>query len=505
MTHTPNQEDRTSLRDLTQDVSHDVAFVGKNSEAGSGAPVLILEEAHNSRSSLIENAIVLTRLYRRFGLRDIALEGYLKDGQILDAGWYTDRSFVTPLDRARVAVRLLKEGEISAPEFMRLSFTDVNLIPAEISSEYKVTMRKGAISVMAELARKARGGNGGGVLNNTKDSGANSISAEIQVRYAEDLERRRISSNITLSRSALDDWESYLSFWRCRAAANRTIMDAALSAPNSKYMWPVGINVGAAHTEGLGDLLSVSGRPHAVITPAALRNNDFRGDINRNYSFKEKQQSVQQDGLFMSAIDRSLRLHRRHNTPQTGSQRFTNVAYTLYSRPNSKSSEPQPVINESWFQAKATVYQFADALALHVLGAGSNSIGGEPPFGFSQSEFSGNLVRVDLMKVTIISNGVDKAVLFPVTLNPGDSKHAKTFWMKAIIYRQLTPDVDDGAITESMLKQALEQVRSEQDAPAKAEDLTGAISVSPNVKAVFTRTKEQAMAKLLRSYESAPN
>src|ERR1019366_3660450 len=148
------------LDEMTQSISNGVAVVGKTSSAGSGPSVLILEETHNSRASLIEHAIVLPRLYARYGVRDIALEGYLQDGRKIDARWFTDRPNTTAVDRARVAVRLLKEGEISAPEFSRLVYADVNLIPAEISSQYRVKMSEGALDAVVELAQRISPGKG---------------------------------------------------------------------------------------------------------------------------------------------------------------------------------------------------------------------------------------------------------------------------------------------------------------------------------------------------------
>ncbi len=142
------------LDEMTRNISKDVAVVGQTSSAGSGAPVLVLEETHNSRASLIEHAIILTRLYAGYGVRDIALEAYLQDGSKIDARWFTDRPNTSAVDRARVAVRLLKEGEISAPEFAKLVYANVNLIPDEISSQYKVKMSEGALDAAVELAQR---------------------------------------------------------------------------------------------------------------------------------------------------------------------------------------------------------------------------------------------------------------------------------------------------------------------------------------------------------------
>ena len=113
-THTACQKssERSPVDEVAQNVTKDVAVVGQTSWVSSGAPVFVLEETHNSRASLVEHAIVLIRLYAQYGMRDIALEGYLQDGSRVNASWFTDRPGTSAVDRARVAVRLLKEGEI---------------------------------------------------------------------------------------------------------------------------------------------------------------------------------------------------------------------------------------------------------------------------------------------------------------------------------------------------------------------------------------------------------
>jgi hypothetical protein len=125
------------------------------------------------------------------------------------------------------------------------------------------------------------------------------------------------------------------------------------------------MNVGAAHTEGICRLLAAAHRSYAVITPLALRNKDKRGEIDRNYSLKEEQHSVQPDGPFMSAVTAATAI------------------------------KPQPDLNEPWMHAKALTYQFTDKIANGIVGLPAPPGGGKPPYDFAQGEFDDWWVRVD--------------------------------------------------------------------------------------------------------------
>lgn len=467
---TPEHPQLSALNKMTDEVSAEIAAAGKISPSGVGGPVFVLEETHSSRQSLIENAIVITRLYARYGLRDIVLEGYLQNDPKIDATWFTGRPHTTPVDRARVAVQLLKEGEISAPEFNKLVFADINLIPGEVSKYYDPTLKEGAFEAAEKLAYAISPAKGEQVSQTLEDAAKNPMSAEGQLQLAEELERDRVSMSIRLPQKTLDNWNNWLGFWRARVGGNNTMFVAVSSTGASSR--PVVMNVGAAHTVGICQLLANANRPYAVISPLAFKNRDDRGKIDRNYQRKEKQQSVQSNGLFMSAINSA----------------------TL--------KKPKPVLNAPWFQAKALSYQFTDFITNQVLGPSSPPGGGKPPYEFSADQFDDSWVRVDPLRIAIVPNDDHKAVLFPIILNPANRLKTRTFWMKAILDHHAQPSrslQDDAVLIEAMLKHALSEVEAEADAPSQAEDEQGTISVSDNVRAVFASTREAAIAKSLRA------
>jgi len=383
---------------IAQAAAKEVGVVGATSSGKSGTPVLLLEETHNSRASQIQHAIVFTRLYAKEGLRDIALEGYLQERPKIDAAWFTKRwANERTIERARVAVRLLKEGEISAAEFAKLTYADLALHPIEIGSQYNVRFTERALDAVMELAQKISPSRAEEVSKKLERAiQGDALSAEEQLDIAEGLERDRVSKRITLSPQTLEDWQSWLAFWRGRAGGNKTMLDATLVASNTAGAQLITMNIGAAHTEGLCGMLKKAGRPFAVVTPLALKNKDKRGDIDKNYERKEQRLSLQSDGFFMAAIGAAT----------------------------AKAKKPEPVISpEPWLEVKALTYQFTHRIANVILGPPSPPNGGKPPFGFANDEFRGPLVFVDPSKIAIVPDDPKrdrKAVLFPVVLNPGN-------------------------------------------------------------------------------------
>jgi hypothetical protein len=114
-----------------------VGVVSLVSKGTRGSPIFVLEEDHASLSGQIELAIVLVRLYDHYGLRDVVLEGYLKDGPVITTDWFVRAAQgLSVTARTDVAVHLLKEGEINQAEFMQLAYADLRLKPGEIKSEY---------------------------------------------------------------------------------------------------------------------------------------------------------------------------------------------------------------------------------------------------------------------------------------------------------------------------------------------------------------------------------
>lgn len=141
---------------MAESASNEVGVVEHAFKGSGGAPVIVLEEFHNSRASQIQHAITLLRLYDQQKVRAIGLEGYLRERPKIDGAWFTRKwRNQSRVQNARVAVRLLKEGEISEAEFMKLVFDDLDLHPIETVSQYKVALNDKSLDAMLDLADRS--------------------------------------------------------------------------------------------------------------------------------------------------------------------------------------------------------------------------------------------------------------------------------------------------------------------------------------------------------------
>jgi len=127
------------LGTLARSACAGVGEVRHVSPGSTGAPILVLEEYHLSRVGQLQHAITLTRLYERYGLKRLVLEGYLKEDPEIKTDWFISAAQgLSRAARTRVAVRLLREGEISSAEFAKLIYRELTLYPGETRDEYRV-------------------------------------------------------------------------------------------------------------------------------------------------------------------------------------------------------------------------------------------------------------------------------------------------------------------------------------------------------------------------------
>jgi hypothetical protein len=118
--------------------------VGRVIAAGQGAAkqtIFILEERHNSKLGQMEIAVMLLRLQKKHELRQISLEGAFANDGDFSAVWFHDAT-LSGADRQaglEASLRLLREGEINAAEYVALIEPAVRVRGNEIQSEYAVT------------------------------------------------------------------------------------------------------------------------------------------------------------------------------------------------------------------------------------------------------------------------------------------------------------------------------------------------------------------------------
>lgn len=504
-----------STEAVAREASKDIGKVEGSFQGTKGAPIMILEEVHNSRAGQIEHAITLVRLYERYGLRHIALEGYLKERPEINTNWFAKASRgLSPAVKARVAVRLLKEGEISCAEFMKLVYEDFLLCPIETKKEYSVELPIEAAGVpmlyllkiaqqslterhvpkLLELQKEIE------KLDAKKDieiyqkkvremfdyiltadpwarakakriqdvDVIKTMSGEQHVASIEEIVNRAKKLSVRIEPEEKQAMERYLAFWRGRVKASKTMVLSTQGIADQPDVSIIAMVIGAAHTEGMCDMLKKAGRSFAVITPLSFGNEE---EIT-NLSWEM--------------------LERKYKRLSIYSEGFTEAFLKAF--PLIKQKKPEPVLSEPWFQGKAELYLFTERIARQVLGPPSPPGGGIPPFDFPDDAFNGRWIFIDPGRIILIHASEDevKTVLFPAILNPNDSTRRTEIWVKAGLTVPIVPAQERESV-ESMLRRALAEVKSTKLGKTPG-DPGGRVRITLNTTAGYAPTREAAAA-----------
>jgi hypothetical protein len=548
---------RPELQTVAQKASETVAKI-RNSSNGSGnafAPVVLFEERHDLRAVQVQEALAMVRMHDQFGMKDIALEGYLKDEGPVDTSWMKKASGAEGAGfRARAVVSLLHEGEISSAEFMKLVYDDVQVHAIEDRANYDVSVSdkaesapfdylmaiaekslpkskyselqaiderlkslpKGSPQAKRESRRMvdtilsgdawAKGKYD--LLNDPVKSQA--LSGEEQLALAEEIQKHAQESAARIGTDEKEGLDEYIRFWRGRMAASQTMVAAIGDIAKNPQVALVAGLIGAFHTSGMSQQLGQMGVPYAVLRPFAMDEEKTAGSLG-NAAFERK---YARKSVFTVGLSKQL--------------------MGIFPAANKK---PQQVLQTEWFQAKSETYLMTDRIVRRVLGTnngggsnggglpptkgpggsagpppggppsgGSAGSGGAPPqppsggpplWGFSDDDLNGKRARVDPRRIEIVPaapGSKRNAVLFPIVLNPDDPARRKELWVKAA----LTKDLDDRKSVEDLLRDALQDIVKEPQGPREqAEDRRGRIQVTEDVHAAVSATRQGALSVAL--------
>jgi len=484
-----------------------IAEVGqKGTSKGDKLPfVVIFEERHDSRAGQVEIAIMLNRLYHKYGLRHLALEGAVLERPTPNAQWF--HALPDANVRRDVALQLLVQGEISAAEFAAMVFPDFELHPIEHEAEYLVEMSDDAsIAFTYYLLAIAQTS-----LTSSQISEANSLikqdkhleAIEFMInsnswtkqRYQLLLRRTpvvTIAEMINLAnelqskakevKADVKDYEKYLqeakAFFVAAGVRGKTMVPTmmAVSSATLQSQAPIAMVIGAAHTGEITHLIEEETLSFAVISPLALLSDKRNGNLySAVYDRKLKQESVDPAGVLGAFLD-----GRR---------------------------KPRPIINEEWAQAKAKVMYAGIVIARAAAG------GGKPPFGLDKKSLGlltpdgkPSPIDIDLTAMQVIEGATDKdgkktyEVIFPVKV----VSQNKTLWMRV---GQVDKQPQVGASEEDTLEQALKelltQIKNQDDTDsAKAKETEGrysaskpgVVSLSVDVKAAMSDNSDAIKA-----------
>lgn len=303
-----------------------------------------------------------------------------------------------------------------------------------------------------------------------------SMHAEQHLAMVEEIVDRAKKRSINIGAQDRSTMEEYLSFWRGRIAASKTMVTSTGEIADRWGVKVVPTIVGAAHTEGMCEMLARAHRPFAVITPLSLQAHHTAGDLTWKM------------------------LDRKYERTSVYSKGFMETLLAAFVPPVHK--KPQPVTDEGWFQAKAEMYLFTDRIVHAILGPPSPPSNGKPPFGLADDDFRGRRVSVDLSQIAVITTETRDgrrvpAVIFPVVLNPDGRERRKTLWVKACLGSTRVPGPERRDV-EAMLKRALQDVQSKEEPPGDAaegrvEDRGGRVQITTDVVATIMPTQGAAI------------
>ena len=500
----PTKVERQDIDTISHSVCEGVCSISKVSKGTNGAPILIFEENHLSRAGQIQHAIAMVRLYKQYKLRHIALEGYLKEDREIRTDWFDKVSGdLTVTRKAEIAVRLLKEGEISSAEFMKLAYKDILIHPIETKEEYSVDLDKNAsaapILYLLKIAYKSLTEEHFEKLQTlqkdfeelegdkkekkrremfdyilsidawaqekykilTDSSAFKKITSEQFVSMLKKIENHAKELYIELTEEEQEAMRECIRFWHCRDIASITMGKTVEKIADQSDVSIVAMIVGAAHTEKICKLLRTSGYPFAVATPLSF--DLTKGDL---------------------TVDM---LDRKYKKLSVYSEGFTEILLKALS--SSTQKKYPSVLSEPWLQCKAELYLFIERIVERVLEGGGGSGNKKPPYGFSVEDLRGNWISIDPNRISILSK--DQSVLFPIIIN-GD----QNLWIKA------KRSNEEGAINpveresvESMLKRALKDVQSENK--IRVESKGGRVQITIDTVAGIAKTKEAAVEMAL--------
>lgn len=478
-------------------VSKDVATVGQVSQGTNGAPIIILEEQHTSRATQLQEAIVLNRLFNAYKVKHIGLEGYIKESSALTSDWYSKASRDAQAARP-VAVSLLREGEISSAEFMKLIDSNAGLVPTETRSEFQMeepdgrdvfyvcidiiyrtalkSLRSEQKVKLDEIMKKADDHQGDlearkkkvqeAMLKYIYSTKPTDLSAdpwvsstmnvfdkpdslfimplEKEVELYAGIQKHAREKGVPLQPDEQKILDNYVTFLQKRMAASKTMVDAIAPVADQNDTYAVAMIVGAAHTDGVCNLLKAAGRPYAVVRPIAL---DVKDDTSvipiKMFLKKYEGGSVYSGGVTKMLLD---------------------------SFPASAGHHPPPVIQQQWFEAKSELYLYTERISHDLLGGGkapppSGGSGTGGAFGFGDDDFRGRFIFIDPRKIKIVADGKSgkgRAVVFPVEMNPNDPLRRKTIWAKAARVGEEVTNSSEKDSVEAMLKDALHDVEEDK-------------------------------------------
>ncbi|MDQ4038552.1 MAG: hypothetical protein M3313_09430, partial [Actinomycetota bacterium] len=415
-----------------------------------------------------------------------------------DLTWFT--SLPDASARTAVALQLLKQGEVSAAEFVAMVLPGFQLHPIEHDNEYQVDMSDAAemsytgylVAIAATTMTPDQNAHADALLTQNKYEEAirfivnanpwtsqryqilerrvpivttdeiRNLGAELEVKAQE------VGADVADYREGL---QAARTFWDTaeKRSATMAANTAGLATARVDDCAPITMDIGAGHTTEVTGFLSQRNMSYAVVSPLSLSSDSNNGDLDpeTTYGRKVKSQSVDPAGTIGAFLD-----GRR---------------------------KPPPSSQTDWFKTKAEL-SYATVVIARAAAAGG---GGKPPFNLDQNQLGlgpdrePHNIAINLSTISVVQaidhNGKKRNdVIFQVTL----LKQNATLWVRAgVVDAPFNFSPDD----QETLEKALKQIRDE----TKAEPPTTEKEPSEQpVAAALTRDIKIGVAKSREAVET---
>jgi hypothetical protein len=466
---TPTAVTEKSMRSMAEKAALSVGRQGRVSTVYTKPWLVVFEETHTSRIGQAEIALMLFRLHRDQRLRHIALEGHAGT-KGLDATWYHRLPFSQARRRA-VATTMLKEGEVSAAEYMALLFPDVTVHPIEQAESYAVELPDSAggagIAYLFRIALKGLERNPSKLARHAAD--IERLQAEGKHKELRDLvlsidpwveEKSRIFRQQSTKPAQAEDWLGAIDAIEARARElgvnpepseqdglrkmreffvvaqkrSRQMAQATAAIAKESPDAPVAMHIGAAHTTGVCKSLDAVRQAYVVISPLSLTGKEEAAGTMSFPAFQRK--------------------GNRQSVDAVGPGRWLDGR-----------RKPPPVVEEPWLEAKASLYLAAAEIAARA--GGGPPPRREPPFGLSADDLRFPSLHVPLVSI----RRAEDEVVFQAVVFPGEERRRRTVWVRA--KHVSAPEGQDAdADLERLLNSTIDALRREVAAEDGAADPT---------------------------------
>lgn len=399
--------------------------VGKVIAAGQGSKnrtLFIFEETHDSRIGQLEIALMLWRLQKHQGLRQVSLEGAFVAKGALPAKWFHDLTGGTVQQSGwETALRLLLEGEISAAEFIALVQPAVQVKGNEIESEYSVEASKSnaALGYLISIAEKSLAASDAQRVNElakakkidealdvifSKDSWAKEryqklygkiiTSTEESTAILREIETKARALGVRIEAQQEAGFREDLNFYQMASKRSCTIVKNTLAMMDAESTAPVALLIGAAHTPKVIELIKAAQVNYVVLSPLSLVTPTEAGKLTgQTYIRKSNLKSVDEEGMLGTLL--------------------------------AGRKKPSTILDKQWLKSKAEIYTSTDRIVAEAQN------GPVPSDGLKAELQSFPSIKIDWSSIKISKAGNVVQVMYKVIARTSDidPQQTVTLWV----------------------------------------------------------------------------